>query len=128
MTRLIIQCSLSPSANMVNGKIYIISGLNAPGGWCDIVQEYDPINDTLKELQKIPVKRSSFSTVELNGKILAIGGFTNQTTPTSSVEEYTPEGWPFAVFPQSKQPKTWGRIKGNDIHLQIMFCISMLNV
>ncbi|MEK7396968.1 MAG: kelch repeat-containing protein, partial [Candidatus Poribacteria bacterium] len=94
---------------VANGKIYIISGVDRPNHWSEIVQEYDPINDILKKMQDISVKRISFSTADLNGKILAIGGFIDQKTPTAAVEEYTPEDW--SVSPQGKLPTKWGEIK-----------------
>lgn len=61
----------------------------------------------------MPTPRFNLSTAVVNGKIYAIGGrLRDKLSATSSaVEEYTPEGWPFAVSPQDKLPATWGEIK-----------------
>jgi len=103
---------------VIDGKIYIISGACGPNFWCSTVYKYDPINDTLKQMQDISVKRISFSTIDLNGKILAIGGFTDPTTPTASVEEYTPEGWQpgpiSSISSPGKLSSKWGQIKKGD--------------
>jgi len=51
----------------------------------------------------------------LNGKILAMGEFTGPTTPTASVEEYTPEGWQpgpkSSISSLGKLSSKWGQIK-----------------
>jgi hypothetical protein len=46
----------------------------------------------------------------MDEKIYAIGSWTAQNL-LSTVEEYTPEGWPFAVSPNGKLPTKWGMIK-----------------
>jgi len=96
------KCSVSASA--VNGKIYVIGG--------EITEEYDPATETWNDKAPMSTPRWSLSTSVVDGKIYAIGG---QTVAGlfSTVEEYTPEGWPFAVSSQERLTITWGKIKSN---------------
>jgi N-acetylneuraminic acid mutarotase len=104
------------STSAVNGKIYAIGGSvtanNGGGAGVGIVEEYDPVKDIWTEKADIPTARLILSTSIVNGKIYAIGGsVVDNGVGSPTVEEYTPEGWPFAVSPQNKLPRTWGLIK-----------------
>jgi len=50
------------------------------------------------------------------GKIYLIGGAKVFPVP---VEEYTPEGWPFAVSSHGKLTTTWGAVKIRNISSDI---------
>ena len=101
------------STSVVNEKIYAI------GGWMlSTVEEYDPKTDKWTKKTDMPTAREWLSTSVVNGEIYAIGGIVGgggaRGVPllgTPTVEEYTPEGWPFAVSPQDKLTTMWGRIK-----------------
>jgi hypothetical protein len=75
------------------------------------VEEYNPVTDTWKKKAKMPTARAWLSTSVVNGKIYAIGGSVDAVVPLSTVEEYTPEGWPFSVSPQGKLAMMWGQLK-----------------
>jgi len=107
--------SLSCSAPVVNGEIYVIGG--ALNFWTAFptVEIYDPATDKWMEKADMPTARRALSTSEVNGKIYAIGGSTAGNVVLSTVEEYTPEGWPFAVSPQGKLAATWGEIKQSSL-------------
>ena len=100
------------SGTVVGGKIYAI------GGWTDLlvrqplstVEVYDPETDTWTKEADLSIPRSYLSASVVNGKIYAIGG-SGKGKRLSTVEEYTPEGWPFAVSPKGKLTTTWGAIK-----------------
>jgi hypothetical protein len=100
--------------SVVNGKIYAIGGrsLDAQGNevFEKTVEEYDPIKDTWTKKADMPTARWKLSTCVMDEKIYAIGSWTAQNL-LSTVEEYTPEGWPFAVSPNGKLPTKWGMIK-----------------
>ena len=75
---------------VVEDKIYIIGGNENPTGAVDC---YDPIADQWKVgLNDMPTPRWEPECVELEGKIYALGGFTNTSsgTATSAVEMYDP--------------------------------------
>ena len=79
---------------------------------------YDLATDTWTELKQgrtpMPTLRSWFPTSVVDGKIYAIGGGLvawNVALDEGVVEEYTPEGWPFSISPQSKLPTKWGKVK-----------------
>jgi hypothetical protein len=59
----------------------------------------------------MPTARANLSTSTVNGKAYAIGGSTAANVVLPTVEEYTPEGWPFSVSPHGKLPTTWGEKK-----------------
>jgi len=102
--------------SVVNGKIYIIGGATWNFGVpaLPIVEEYDPIVDKWTRKTDIPTARLLCSSSAVGGKIYTIGGedFVNGNSIIySTVEEYTPEGWPFAVSSEGKLSSKWGAIK-----------------
>ena len=104
----------SLSTSIVNGKIYAIGGatiLNGVKSYFSTVEEYDPATDTWVKKADMLTTRAYLSTSVVKGKIYAIGGSRQWPVPLATVEEYTPEGWPFSVSPQGKKKITWGRIK-----------------
>jgi N-acetylneuraminic acid mutarotase len=101
------------STSTVNGKIYAIGGQvsfdpRVPA--LSAVEEYDPETDTWTRKVDMPTPRY-VSTSAVNGRIYAIGGGDLAGTILSTVEEYTPQGWPFAVSLQDKLPTKWGELK-----------------
>ena len=109
------------SACVLNGKIYTIAGAIGVGNAdttikLTTVEVYDPATDTWTEKADMLFARYGFSTSVVDGRIYAIGGSlkTRFGIFVPTVEEYTPEGWPFAVSPVSPQGKlaaTWGNVK-----------------
>ena len=95
----------SVSTSAVNGKIYVIGG--------EITEEYDPATETWNDKAPMSIPRWSLSTSVVDRKIYAIGGETvaGPWHLFSTVEEYTPEGWPFSVSRQGKLAATWGEMK-----------------
>ena len=89
-----------PALATSNGKIYVCGGFVAPekapiqigGAWQPIedVWEYDPANDSWKELTPLPTKLGSAVAVEAYGKIHVIGGVT--TVEGSKAPFFTPMG------------------------------------
>ena len=101
------------STSVVNGKIYVIGGMSDRNASIyKVVEVYDPATDTWAKETDMPTASSWLSTSVVDGKIYAIGGWTAQNL-LSTVEEYTPEGWSFAVSPQGKLPTNWGQMKQN---------------
>ena len=103
---------LSHSSPVVNGKVYVMGG-NDLNQSLNIVEAYDPATNTWEQVKNMPTARESLATVQVKGKIYAIGGW-DLLAPGATVEEYTPEGWPFAVSPQGKLATTWATIKATD--------------
>ena len=120
-----------PSVATVNGQIYVMSGsTGADDDWKlkKTVEAYDPAKDAWTKVKNIPTPRFALATVAVKGKIYAIGGVVKtaaqlfqrrvelllEEKQSGVVEEYTPEGWPFAVSPQGKLATTWGTIKATD--------------
>jgi len=77
------------SSSAMNGKIYVIGGLN----WNGIIatmEEYDSVNDKWLSKANMPTERSGLATSVVNGKIYAIGGAIINNNITQTVEEYDP--------------------------------------
>ena len=101
---------LSHSSPVVDGKVYVMGG-NDLNGTLASVDVYDAATDTWEKGKKMPTIRESLATVQVKGKIYAIGGWGPGGKLLATVEEFTPDGWPFAVSPQGKLATTWGGIK-----------------
>jgi len=103
------------STSVVNERIYAIGGGGVVGVRADPVRStleiYDPVTDRWEKGRDVPTARVHLSTSVVRGKIYTIGGSTAADVALSTVEEYTPEGWPFSVSPQGKLATTWGEIK-----------------
>ena len=78
------------SANVVDGRIYVIGGSPvAPGnGSILTVEVYDPATDTWTQKGDMPESRRGGFTSVVNGKIYGFGGYTSRTS--TSVDEYDP--------------------------------------
>jgi N-acetylneuraminic acid mutarotase len=79
---------LGPKAEVVNGKIYVISGVYAN---LRKVEEYDPATDTWAAKADLPTSRALSVTGTVNGKIYVIGGEGSLGgSARATVEEYDP--------------------------------------
>jgi hypothetical protein len=95
------------STSVVSGKIYAIGG--TPN--YSATEEYDPATDTWVEKTDMPTGRNMLCSGAVNGKIYAIGG---GDAPSSTVEEYTPEGWQTSsTSPQDKLTTKWSELKSD---------------
>ncbi len=77
------------SANVVDGKIYIIGGSQASGpdqNHVLTVEVYDPATDTWSQKGDMPVSRAAGSSSVVDGKIYVIGGYGG----ARRVDEYDP--------------------------------------
>ncbi|MBC8229590.1 hypothetical protein H8E77_08600 [bacterium] len=98
---------------VVNDRFYVISGYGLDHGIIPVVEEYDPLTDTWTTKAPMLDRKAEFGLAVSDGKIYTFGGM-NGETAVSTVEEYTPEGWPFkltSVSPQDKLSTSWGEIK-----------------
>ena len=94
----------------LDGKIYVIGGLKDDVE-TSITEQYDPATDTWTKKESMKTTRTHAASSMFDGKIYVIGGAQFWPTMLSTVEEYTPEGWPFSVSPRTKLPTTWGEVK-----------------
>jgi RNA polymerase sigma factor (sigma-70 family) len=85
------RCGASTVA--VNGKIYVIGGLNGKLQAIPNVEEYDPIADVWTKKADIPTAKAGSASVVIDGKIFLFGGqmgWWNGNPVFSTVEEYNP--------------------------------------
>jgi len=102
--------SLSTSA--VNGKIYAIGGGNNRILPVPTVEEYNSLIGKWTTRMNMPTSRLDFATGVVKDKIYAIGGTQEfPFIPFSTVEEYTPEGWPFSIALEDRLVTIWAAIK-----------------
>jgi len=79
---------LGPKAEVVNGKIYVISGVYSN---LKKVEEYDPATDTWAAKSDMPTSRAMPVTGAVNGKIYVIGGESSLGgSARATVEAYDP--------------------------------------
>ena len=104
---------ITPTSTAVGGKMYVIGGWGGGRPIAD-VEAYDPATNTWEKKRRMRTERDNLATAAVRGKIYAIGGLGKGDKLLASVEEYTPDGWPFAVSPRGKLATTWGTIKAAD--------------
>ncbi len=101
-------------ASVAGGQIYVIGGFDgnvANPMSLAVVEAYDPVANTWARKSAMPTPRDNAMASTVDGKVYVIGGFLGNALVLSTVEEYTPEGWPFAVSPRGKLATTWGEVK-----------------
>jgi len=64
---------LGPGVAVVNGKIYVIGGINV-NGELDTNEEYNPATDTWTRKRSMPTRRGAFAIAVYDNKIYCIGG------------------------------------------------------
>ena len=60
----------------------------------------------------MPTARCNTWASNFDDRIYVFGG-EGKLQPLSVVEEFTPDGWPFAVSPEGKLPTTGGEVKSD---------------
>jgi len=63
------------AAATLNGRIYVIGGMDGFGRTLDSVEVYDPIKNSWGVAPSLPERRHHLSAVTVDGKIYVIGGF-----------------------------------------------------
>lgn len=76
------------------------------------MEEYDPVEEIWTKKSDMPTAREYLAVCTVNGWIYALGGTPKlPLAPPSTLEEYTPDGWPFAISAQEKLVTMWGSIE-----------------
>jgi N-acetylneuraminic acid mutarotase len=81
------------SANVVDGKIYAIGGVEgASGPALSKVEVYDPDKDTWEMKAEMPTRRVGFASCVVDNKIYILGGAVSEPfqTPLKTIEVYDP--------------------------------------
>src|SRR5207253_3188100 len=73
------------AAAELGGKIYVMGGYEKGG---DLVEEYDPKNDTWRTRAPLPKALHHIGAAAVNGKIYVIGGYISGVGPVATVYEY----------------------------------------
>jgi N-acetylneuraminic acid mutarotase len=80
---------ITPNAEIINGKIFLIGGMDIKGNSLNLVEEYDPVNRTWTIRSPMPTKRVGADSVVFNNEIYVIGG-RSENSVLSVVEKYNP--------------------------------------
>ena len=80
------------TSTALNGKVYLIGGLETGAVTVDKVQVYDPATDFWTLAAPLPQPRHHAGVAVANGRIYVLGGYTgNPFAPTNTVYEYDPQ-------------------------------------
>ena len=103
------------SANVINGKIYVIGGGfqgNGPYIYLSTVEIYDPETDRWTREPDMPIGKAGHAAEVINGNIYIFGGSSADVRgPLTTVEVYGTAEVPQSVDPVGKLVETWGAIK-----------------
>ena len=80
----------SPILRAVNGKLYLIGGLDETQAARADVYEYDPDANTWTKKADMPTAREDMGSAVYDGKIYVFGGLGPPSTPTKVLEIYNP--------------------------------------
>ena len=75
----------------VDGKIYVIGGINADRISDETVEVYDPQTDTWTTATSLPPSLHHLGASVVDNKIYVLGGYVSGFTPTNRVFAYDPE-------------------------------------
>ncbi len=75
----------------LDGKIYIIGGLENSGNTSSKVEVYDTKNDSWSPAPDLPGARHHTAAVAVAGKLFILGGYSEDSSPTSDIFIYSPE-------------------------------------
>ena len=78
-------------ANVVNGKIYVISGTLPSGDITNATEVYDPLNDSWSTAAPIPTPVGLYASAVVNNKIYVEGGGKNGPVITDLNQIYDPK-------------------------------------
>jgi len=84
-------------ANVVNEKIYLISGVNTASDLLNVNEVYDPATDSWSTKEPMPTGANLYASAAVDNRIYVIGGFSNGN------QIYDPEtdSWSLGVAPPS---------------------------
>ena len=77
-------------AALVNGRIYVIGGVDTDNNALATVEVYNPAKDRWSSRTNMLTPRGFFATVVVNGRIYVIGGYIGMWNVIPTVEEYIP--------------------------------------
>jgi len=80
---------MSACAESLNGKIYLIGGMELDGTTLNLVEEYDPVNKVWRVKAPMPTARYGGDSVIWNDEIYVIGGRSGNSV-YNTVEKYNP--------------------------------------
>ena len=101
------------AAGVVNGKIYVIGGLDG-SGYLTTNEEYDPVANAWTTRAPMPTPRRASAAGAVNGKIYVIGGYDSSGYLTTN-EEYDPvaNAWTTrAPMPTPRRSSAAGVVNG----------------
>ena len=75
----------------LDGKIYVVAGIQAGGATGNLLQAYDGESDSWEVLASLPARLHHVALVALNSKLYALGGFNSFFDPVDLLFEYDPE-------------------------------------
>ncbi len=85
---------IANSTVSLNGKIYVIGGVESNGTISNKVEVYEVASDSWSEVANLPIRVWRSSATALEGKIYVLGGYTSTAafpfSPTDKVYEYDP--------------------------------------
>ncbi len=75
---------------LLDGKIFVIGGIDADRNSVEIVEAYDPKTGLWEEIAALPPTLHHLGAAAANGKLFVIGGYISGFTPTNRVFEFDP--------------------------------------
>ncbi len=79
-----------PAAVALDGRIYVLGGMDAGGAPLATVEAYDPASDSWAGRQPLPAARADAAAAMLNGRVHLLGGWAVSGATTSVVTSVGP--------------------------------------
>lgn len=88
------------------GKLYVLGGRGRVSLALDTAERYDPQTGKWERLPPMPVPSGGLSAVEVDGKVMAVGGGNDGAeTVTGAVQEYNPKSDEWTRLPDLHTPR-----------------------
>jgi N-acetylneuraminic acid mutarotase len=94
-------------AQVIQGKVYVLGTANAREIPELVLEEYDPLSDTIRIRAPLPRPRMAFATAVAGDRLVVLGGSPGGNAPLAGVDVYDPAEDRWSAAADLPEPRCW---------------------